>query len=206
MARRQKSSRRQRPEPEAVDVLPEGMELELEVQLDGDDPFAEEPEEEAPTEPEGLSSQHAEHMELSASSDVLTTPGVWLLAVLDSLVLSAGIVLIAAAIAERLWKMFKSYEEGSGKEMLQKDALEAICSCARITLSDDDYRALDKTASEITSAAELCKYLAQLLSRTHNSSRNFVLVSLSEAETLRRVMLMPALVLTYTRHLPLRGC
>ena len=131
MARRQKSSRRQRPEPEAVDVLPEGMELELEVQLDGDDPFAEEPEEEAPTEPEGLSSQHAEHMELSASSDVLTTPGVWLLAVLDSLVLSAGIVLIAAAIAEPALGIY--FAVGGGFAMLSFSTFRVTVFMGQLT-------------------------------------------------------------------------
>lgn len=90
--------RKRGPEPEAVDILPDGMDLDP---LDdaGDDPFAEAPEDEE-AEPTGLASEHAEHMELVESSDVLTTPGVWLLAVLDGLVLSAGFVLIGAAITE----------------------------------------------------------------------------------------------------------
>ena len=175
MARRQKSSRRQRPEPEAVDVLPEGMELELEVQLDGDDPFAEEPEEEAPTEPEGLSSQHAEHMELSASSDVLTTPGVWLLAVLDSLVLSAGIVLIAAAIAEPALGIY--FAVGGGFAMLAGGAMffammqgrkrfrEACEACVfdirrqagpeRVTYGDLVSARLDATACQLPSNVQV---------------------------------------------------
>ena len=104
MARRTRSKPnpgKRRPEPEAVDVLPEGMDMEpVDAEETGDDPFAETPEDEGPPEPAGLASEHAEHMELVDSSAVLSTPGVWLLAILDGLVLTAGMVLLAAGLAE----------------------------------------------------------------------------------------------------------
>ena len=70
----------------------------------------------------------------------------------------------------------------TGREYLHKDALEALFSCARLTLSDEEYRNLAETAAKITDAEALRKELLDESKRAQNESRNFVLVSLAEAE------------------------